>query len=399
MKWLALILSLLLSLPAFANEPARLDLGGSALVTTGRGWGGPKPLELRLSLTKAVPYRTYLVDGPPRLILDLKGADLGLSRPQDLFGADLAPAIRWGPYKPGWSRVVVELPGPYRINSAGQRSRAALSQITVTLAPVSADDFAPPPSATAALRDLPEPADLPALPADEAFTVVLDPGHGGFDHGALAEGETEANLVLVFSLELRAALQARGITVEMTRTDDSFVALERRMTTARAARGDLFISLHADALPDGQAAGATIYVWNPAADARAAEQLVLRHDRGDLLTGTDLSGQDDALTGVLMDFVRTDTQPRSESFARWLTSRMALMGIGMHDRPVQRATYSVLKSPDIPSVLLELGFISDHNDRANLLNPLWRERMVRVVSDAIVGWARDEAARAAMLRQ
>jgi N-acetylmuramoyl-L-alanine amidase len=78
---------------------------------------------------------------------------------------------------------------------------------------------------------------------------------------------------------------------------------------------------------------------------------------------------------------------------------MALMGIGMHDRPVQRATYSVLKSPDIPSVLLELGFISDHNDRANLLNPLWRERMVRVVSDAIVGWARDEAARAAMLRQ
>ena len=75
------------------------------------------------------------------------------------------------------------------------------------------------------------------------------------------------------------------------------------------------------------------------------------------------------------------------------------MGIGMHDRPVQRATYSVLKSPDIPSVLLELGFISDHDDRANLLNPLWRERMVQVVSDAIIGWARDESARAAMLRQ
>lgn len=398
MKWLLLILALL-SLPAWAEEPARLDLGGSSLVATGRGWGGPKPLELRLSLTKAVPYRTYLVDGPPRLIVDLKGADLGLALPQDLFGADLSPAIRWGPYGRDWARVVVELPGPYRIDSAGQRARAALSQITVALAPVAAQDFAPRPSATAALRDLPEPADVPGPPPHEAFTVVLDPGHGGFDPGALAEGESEANLVLVFSLELRAALQARGVTVEMTRTDDSFVALERRMTTARQARADLFISLHADALPEGQAAGATIYVWNPAADARAADQLTLRHDRDDLLAGADLTGHDDALAGVLMDFARTDTQPRSESFARWLTSRMSLMGIGMHDRPVQRATYSVLKSPDIPSVLLELGFISDHDDRANLLNPQWRDRMVKAVSEAVVGWARDEAARAAMLRQ
>ncbi|GGF67821.1 N-acetylmuramoyl-L-alanine amidase [Paracoccus acridae] len=399
MKVLALILSLLVAFPVWGNEPARLDIGGSALVATGRGWGGPQPLELRLSLTKAVPYRSYLVDGPPRLVVDVKDTDFGLARPQDLFGADLAPAIRWGPYREGWSRVVVELPGTYRIDSAGQQARAALSQITVALAPVAAQDFAPRPSATAALRDLPEPAELPAQPGDEGFTVVLDPGHGGFDPGALAEGESEANLVLVFSLELRAALQARGITVEMTRSDDSFVALERRMTTARQARGDLFISLHADALPQGQAAGATVYVWNPAADDRAAEQLSLRHGRDDLVAGADLTGHDDALTGVLMDFVRTDTQPRSESFARWLTSRMSLMGIGMHERPVQRATYSVLKSPDIPSVLLELGFISDHDDRANLLNPLWRGRMVQVVSDAIVGWARDEAARAAMLRQ
>ena len=398
MRWLLLILTLL-ALPAGADERARLDLGGSALVTAGRGWGGAKPLELRLSLTRPVPYRAFLVDSPPRLIVDLKDADFGLNRPQDMFGADLAPAIRWGSYRPGWSRVVMELPGPYRIDKAGQRARAASSQITVVLVPVGEKDWAPRPSATAALRDLPEPADLPAPPPDEAFTVILDPGHGGFDPGALAEGESEANLVLVFSLELRAALQARGINVVMTREDDSFVALERRMTAARQARGDLFISLHADALPEGQAAGASVYIWNPAADARAAEQLTLRHDRDDLLAGTDLSGHDDALTGVLMDFARTDTQPRSESFARWLTSRMSLMGIGMHDRPVQRATYSVLKSPDIPSVLLELGFISDHDDRANLLNPQWRARMVQVVAEAITGWARDEAARAAMLRQ
>ena len=398
MRWLLLILALL-SLPAWAEEPARLDLGGSALVATGRGWGGPKPLELRLALTRPVPYRVFLIGDPARLVVDLQGADLGLARPQDLFGADLAPAIRWGKNGDGWSRIVVELPGPYRIHSAGQAARAALSQITVGLAPVSAQDFAPDRSATAALRGLPEPADLPQPGPDDRFTVVLDPGHGGHDPGALSEGESEANLVLVFALELRAALQARGVDVQLTRGDDSFVTLERRMTAARQARADLFISLHADALPEGQAAGATVYVWNPDADSRADQQLVLRHGPDDLLAGLDLTGQDDALTGVLMDFVRTDTQPRSRNFADWLVSRMSLMGIGMHGQPVQRATYSVLKSPDIPSVLLELGFISDHDDRANLLNPEWRARMVRVVAEAITGWARDEGARAAMLRQ
>lgn len=399
MRWLALFLTLLLSLPTLGNEPARLDLGGSALVATGRGWGGPRPLELRLALTRAVPYRVFLVADPARLVVDVKDADLGMAPPTDMFGADLVPAIRWGRDRDGWSRIVVELPGSYRIDSAGQRMRAALSQITVSLVPVGDEAFAPRASATAALRDLPEPADVPQPAPDDRFTVVLDPGHGGFDPGALAEGESEANLVLVFALELRVALQARGVDVHMTRQDDSFVALERRMTVARQARADLFISLHADALPEGQAAGATVYVWNPAADSRAADQLTLRHGRDDLLTGTDLTGHDDALTGVLMDFARTDTQPRSDRFARWLTSRMALMGIGMHGRPVQGATYSVLKAPDIPSVLLELGFISDHDDRANLLNPLWRERMVQVVAEAIVGWARDEAVRATMLRQ
>ncbi|MTD99069.1 AMIN domain-containing protein [Paracoccus sp. YIM 132242] len=398
MRWWLLILTLL-SLPAGAEEPARLDPGASALVATGRGWGGPRPLELRLALTRAVPYRVFLIGDPARLVVDLQGADLGLARPGDLFGADLVPAIRWGKNGEGWSRIVVELPGPYRIDRAGQSARAPLSQITVALAPVAPQDFAPDRSATAALRDLPEPASIPPPAPDYRFTVVLDPGHGGFDPGALAEGESEANLVLVFALELRAALQARGVDVQLTRGDDSFVSLERRMTAARAARADLFISLHADALPEGQAAGATVYVWNPDADSRADEQLVLRHGPDDLVAGLDLTGQDDALTGVLMDFARTDTQPRSRNFADWLVSRMSLMGIGMHGRPVQRATYSVLKSPDIPSVLLELGFISDQDDRANLLDPQWRGRMVQVVAEAVTGWARDEAARATMLRQ
>ncbi|WCR09439.1 N-acetylmuramoyl-L-alanine amidase [Paracoccus stylophorae] len=404
MTRLALIFALLLVWPglAAAQEPATLQPGASSLTVTGRGkllgWGGPPPMELRLTLTRAVPYRVYLVGDPIRLIVDLQGVDFAGSRPDDLFGADLVPAIRWGHYRRGWSRVVIELPGPYRVQSAGQRTTAPQPQITIALHPVDEADFAPRPSAATALRDLPPPAEFAPAAPPEKLVVALDPGHGGIDPGAQAGSASEADLVLSFAHDLRAALQARGVEVAMTREDDSFVRLEERMTRARAAGAQLFLSLHADALPQGQAAGATVYLWNPASDGRAARQLAMRHDRDDLVAGVDLAGQDDALADTLMDFARTDTQPRSENFARWLTSRMALMGIGMHGRPVKGAAFSVLKSPDIPSALLELGFISDDSDRANLTDPSWRARMVEVVADAITGWARDDRARSAMLR-
>lgn len=401
MKWVCLILALWMSaLSAQAQGLAQLDLGASSLTKTGRGWfGRPAPLELRLGLTSPVAYRVYIVGDPARLIVDLKGVETGDVLAQDMFGADLVPAIRWGRYRRGWSRLVMELPGPYRIENAGQRTSGARPGITIALDPVSEAEFAPRASAATALRNLPDPAELPELPADEGLVVALDPGHGGFDPGAEAGGEKEADLVLDFARELRTALEARGIGVVMTRDADQFVRLEQRMTIARDGGADLLLSLHADALPEGQAAGATVYLWNSGANRRATQQLALRHDRDDLLRGQDFSGTDDALTGVLMDFARTDTQPRSENFARFLTSRLALMGIGLHGRPVQAASFSVLKSPDIPSALLELGFISDEVDRANLTDPRWRARMVEVIAESIQGWARDEAARASMLRR
>ena len=240
MRGLALIIALLALMlappPAVAQEPARLVPGASALTSSGGGWlRGPPDMQLRLTLTRAVPYRVFLVGDPIRLIVDLKDVDFANSKAQDLFGADLVPAIRWGHYRRGWSRMVVELPGPYRVTSAGLRTGAPQPQITVALEPVSEAEFAPRPSAATALRDLPAPADLPEAPITEGLVVALDPGHGGFDPGAQAGGETEADLVLEFALDLRKALEARGVNVAMTREDDSFVALEDRMTLAREA--------------------------------------------------------------------------------------------------------------------------------------------------------------------
>lgn len=399
---LALLLVLLTGLAApqgAGAEQPRLVIGASSLTAEGRDRGRPRPMQLRLAMDRAAPWRAFLVADPIRLIVDVKGLDFGDYSAGQLFGADLVPAIRWGRYGADWSRLVLELPGPYRIEQAQLRARAPEPEITLRLQPVAPKDFAPRPSATAALRRLPEPAALPDTPAKEGLTVVLDPGHGGFDPGAQAEGQTEAELVLAYARDLRDALSARGIKVNMTRQDDRFVSLESRMTIAREAGADLFLSLHADALPKGQAAGATVYVWNPASDDLAGRLLAQRHDRNDLLAGVDLTGHDDALAGVLMDFARTDTHPRSENFARFLISRMALARIGLHGRPVQGAAFSVLKSPDFPSVLLELGFLSDPVDRANLIDPQWRARMVGALADAVLAWQQDEEQRRELLRQ
>lgn len=397
LKLITLIFAVLYPIFVHAQEPTRMDLGASSLTADGKLFG-PPAIALTLALTQPVPFRAVIVADPVRLIVDMKGVDLSGQSPRDLFGHHLVPGIRWGRFRAGWSRIVIELPAPYQVASAGQKTGAAFPQISIKLQPVDEDDFAPLPSATAALRNLPESVDLPDTLPPESLTVMLDPGHGGFDPGALAGGENEADLVLQFAHELRPELETRGINVAMTRQDDRYVGLEDRMTAARDAGADLLLSLHADALPSGQAAGATVYVWNPKANDKASAQLVARHQRGDLLSGVDLTGKDDDLAAAIIDFARTDTQPRSENFAGILTSHMALSEINLHERPVQGAAFSVLKSPDIPSVLLELGFISDDQDRANMTNPEWRARMVQVLADAITTWAADDIARAPALR-
>ena len=384
----------------WAQDAARLEPGASAITAEGRDRGRPRPLDITLTLTRPVPFRVFLVGDPARLIVDFKGLDLSDVTPGMIFGHDNVPGLRFGRFQHGWSRMVAELPGSYRVARASQRTRALQPVISIRLDPVADADFAPRPSATAALRDLPDPSLPEAAPAPDArLRIMLDPGHGGFDPGAHAGPLTEAGLVLSFARELAPALSARGIDVLMTRDDDRFLSLESRTTAARAAGADLFVSLHADALPAGQAAGATVYLWNPASNDLAARLLAERHDRDDLLAGVDLTGSDDALAGAMMDFARTDTHARSENFARFLTSRMALNGIGLHGRPVQSAAFSVLKAPDIPSVLFELGFLSDPVDRANLTDPGWRGRMVRAFAEAVEGWAADEVRRRGQLRR
>jgi len=161
----------------------------------------------------------------------------------------------------------------------------------------------------------------------------------------------------------------------------------------------VFVSLHADALEEGTARGATIYTLSQEASDEASQRLAESHDRSDLLAGVDLSGQDDEIALVLMDLARLDTQPRSEALAKALVEALK-GGVGrLYKHPHQSASFSVLKAADIPSVLIELGFLSSEEDRANLASPQWQERAARAIVDALEAWARADAAEAELLRR
>jgi N-acetylmuramoyl-L-alanine amidase len=229
---------------------------------------------------------------------------------------------------------------------------------------------------------------------------VLDPGHGGVDPGAVRGEVTEADLVLTFARELAEALQRTGrAEVTLTRQSDVFVPLPTRVTLARAAGADAFVSLHADALADGRARGATVYTLSERASDAASAALAEQHDRADLLRGIDLSASDDEVAGILMDLARTETAPRAGALAESLVAGIRAEGLRLHPRPRAEAGFTVLRAADIPSVLVEIGFMSDPTDLANLQDPDWRAAMQAALARGILDWAEADTARAALLRQ
>lgn len=388
----ALTLSFLLALaaPAPAQELsalARLDAPASGLTAA------DDRLKVELRLSQPVPWRIRFLDAPPRLVLDAReidwtgSASLALPPP--------VTALRAGSFRPGWSRLVVELDGPRRLEAAEMVTDGLGAAIRLALVPTDSASFA----REAARPDLPDwavpdPAELPALlpQGGGPITVVLDPGHGGIDPGAERDGQTEADLMLTFARELKEVLLRDGrFAVVMTREDDVFVPLETRTSIARSAEADLFLSLHADALAEGEAQGATVYTLAEDATDAASAALAERHDRDDLLAGVDLSDQDDVVAQVLMDMARTETMPRTDRLARAMVTAIKAAEIRMHRNPLQSGSFSVLKSPDIPSILLEVGFLSSERDFVRLTDPAWRARMTGALRDAILAWAEEDA--------
>ncbi|MFD1193716.1 N-acetylmuramoyl-L-alanine amidase [Seohaeicola saemankumensis] len=384
---------------------ARVDPAQSRLAQAGDS------VTLELELSQGVPYRAYTLEAagavPRRLVLDFREVDWQGLTPDALGQVADVAGLRFGAVRPGWSRMVVDLTRPMILDQAGLRvdpvTGAALLRVVLRAgsdAEFAAQSGAPHDPAF----DLPAPApvDRTARPrvGEGPLIVVLDPGHGGIDPGAERDGLTEKDMMLTFARELQEVLLRDGnFEVVLTRTDDSFVSLDRRVAIAHSAGGQVFISLHADALSEGQAHGATVHLLADSASDAASATLAERHDRDDLLAGIDLTGQDDQVAGILMDLARQETQPRAERLAQALVAGIRGAELPLNSRPVRHAAFSVLKAADIPSILLEVGFLSSPRDLKNLRDPEWRLHMAEAIREGLTLWVAEDAILSDLVRQ
>lgn len=222
-------------------------------------------------------------------------------------------------------------------------------------------------------------------PADASRPlVVIDAGHGGHDPGASgAAGEREKDLTLLLAGALRDALLADGrVRVAMTRAEDRFLVLEERGDIAHRLGADLFVSVHADAAQNDLAQGATVYTLSDQASDSVAEALAMRENRADQVNGVKLAGKGEAVSSILVDLARREMRGRSMRFGE-LVVREGEGRIRFHETPRREAAFVVLKSLDLPSALIEAGYISNVDDARAMADPAWRQTFAGVVARAI----------------
>lgn len=403
LRCLSITLVLMASTPVLSQDfsaLARMDVAQSGATDGFRG------VSLNVYLSQPVPYRVFTLDTPRRLILDFKEVDFRDADQQAFIQSDWIDGVRFGGLRPGWSRMILDLATPARVEEAGMSVNTVdgTAEIEIYLSSTSPEAF----NQSAGLPDDPDWAfeieDTSLQPfsenADSPLVVVIDPGHGGIDPGAEHGGIHEADVMLALALELANALgRIEGVQPAVTRADDSFVPLQERMTLARGSQADLFISLHADALEGEQATGASVYTLTEEASDAASQRMAERHNHGDLLAGVDLSGQGDEVANVLQDLLRVETSAASERFADHLVQAMRDTGAVMNTRSRRKASLAVLNAADFPSILIEVGFLSNPDDRARLTTPQGRAPIVAAVTLAVGRWAIEEAALAPLIRQ
>ena len=265
---------------------------------------------------------------------------------------------------------------------------ASDGRFLLRLGPTTADVFAAAAGWPEGTRWEPGVDIVPEARGSGPITVALDPGHGGVDPGAVIDGVVEKRVVLAFAEELAEALVATGrYRVFLTRESDIFVPLSERVRRARAAGANIILSLHADVVTEGEAQGTSVYTLPEGAAVAAADRLAYEQNRIDLLVGADLAGESDVLAHVLVELAQRGTMIESNRLAEAILAELRpTLGV-LKSRPHRTVGFRVLKAPDTPSVLIELGYLSSAVDRFKLTNAPWRTRMAAVLVRAIDAWA------------
>ena len=379
---------------------ARIDSVRSAITNA-----GSDSVQVDLRLSQGVPFRVFTLSRPDRLVIDFREVDWTGLTSETLLQSQKIVEVRFGSYRPGWSRLVAQMAQPMAVSDVAMTIAAETgsADLSLSLRPVSRAAYDAAAGAPYDPRwDLP-PDTLDPPRQDKAtrrLVVMLDPGHGGIDPGAENRGIKEADLMLLLARELKDTLLRTGdYDVLLTRDADVFVSLEDRVRLAHQRGADVFISLHADALAQGVAHGARIFTLSDEASDAASAALAERHDRLDILSGIDLNGADDVVTDVLLDLARLETAPRARALAKSVLAGIENATGDLYKLPLQQAAFSVLKAADIPSILVEAGFLSTDQDLDNLVDPLWRAGFIAGLRDGLAAWVISDRAEAVLRRR
>lgn len=382
-------------------------------------------------LNFAVGYNVYVLTKPYRVVIDIPDAVFDMPAAAGNVSRGLISGFRFGQLDDNRSRIVIDVTGPVLIQNsfAVRRKKNRPARLIIDLIATDAETFAKinqvdqvanlvaKEQAKADQRDGIIPKEEPPTSRNkEAFdpianllkgkkrkskapsrnrklVVVIDPGHGGIDTGTSSRsGISEKSLVLKFSKKLRARLNSLGrYKVILTRSSDKFLPLRKRVAIAHRNKADLFIAIHADAIKYSGVRGTTIYTLSEKASDKEAAALAAKENRSDIIGGVNLAGESKAITNILIDLAQRETKNHSLYFAKKAIGSLKRV-TRMAKRPMRAAGFVVLKAPDVPSVLLELGYLSNKRDAKLLANPKWQSKVAKALAQSIDNYFRARVA-------
>ena len=357
----------------------------------------PERARLIIDLAAKTEFALVSLSGPDRLAIDVRAATFSVPEPAGKPAGEGEGVI---------SDYLVERAGPDRVRTTLTLSAPAQVQqayvldpfedqparLVVDIIPATAEEFAAnvakdlaaSETATPDVADVPTPAGGSELPIATRPLVVIDPGHGCIDSGAeTADGIKEKDIVLAFALRLQELLVASGrFDVALTREDDTFLRLEERVQLARSNKADIFISIHADSFQEPDIRGASVYTRDENATDVLDKVLADNENKTDIIAGFAMPQMGPEVVDILLDLMRREMRHQSYSLAQAIVHQLE-PSVQLRRFPVRQADFFVLQAPDVPSVLVELGFLSNATDMANLLQGDWQDRTAEALARGI----------------
>ncbi|MEM7195553.1 MAG: N-acetylmuramoyl-L-alanine amidase [Pseudomonadota bacterium] len=371
------MLLLLLIASLTGNSAAHAD----ATVNDIRMWHAPDRSRIVFDMDLQARFEVFTLDNPGRVVVDLDATQIGAQLPSPEKAGQFIAGIRAGKPKTGVSRLVFDLKKPVRyfvqlLKPSGEHRYRLVVDFYHQEAVVETDE-----------QPLP-PKKQPRKP-DEDLLILIDPGHGGEDSGARGKRSWEKKVVLQISRRLQHHINRQpGLRAELTRDGDYYIPLRKRTRIARQKGADLFISVHADAFKNPKARGASVYALSQrGASSETARWLANKENASDLAGGVSLADKDNLLAGVLLDLSMTKTVSESISFGRDVLSELKKIG-RVHSKRVEQAGFVVLKSPDIPSILVETAYITNPTEEKLLNSRDHQEKIASAITRGVQSYLR-----------